>query len=282
MFGDLHIHSTESDGTKKPKEVVKLAKENGLSIISLTDHDTVNGISEALTSSKKYNIELIPGIEINSFDGKQDVHILGYFINYKNDEFLQELKRIRNFRVDRAKEIIYKLNKININISLSDVLSFTDLDFIGRPHIARALVKKGYVKTVKEAFDIYIGENCPAYVERYKLHPIKSINIIKDVGGIPVIAHPGLLENKNIINTLRDNGLMGIEVYHSKHSIADIKYFKDYAIDNNLLITGGSDFHGVEVDGKQLLGTIKLDYKYIDKLKETYIKYRNNIKNRLK
>lgn len=269
MFGDLHIHTTKSDGTCEPYEVVKLAKNTGLEVIAITDHDTLDGIDEAKEASKLYGMEIIPGIELNSYDDKQDVHILGYFVDYKNNNFIKNLKIIRESRIIRAKQIISKLNEMNINITYNDVLVYSKESFIGRPHIARALVKAGYVKNVKEAFDKYIGENGPAYVKRYRLHPFESIKMIVEAGGIPVLAHPGLLIDKEIIKHLIANGLKGIEVYHSKHSKSDTELFKNFALENNLLITGGSDFHGVDVDGEYLLGTVKLDYKYIEKLKES-------------
>jgi len=267
MFGDLHIHTTKSDGTCKPKEVVQMAKNENLSTIAITDHDTLDGIDEAKEASELYGIEIIPGIELNSYDDRQDVHILGYFIDYKNNDLMEKLKDIRESRVNRAKLIISKLNAMNINITYDDVLSHTKESFIGRPHIARAIVKAGYARSTKEAFDKYIGEDKPAYVKRYRLHPFDSIKMITNAGGIPVLAHPGLLIDKEIIKHLIANGLKGIEVYHSKHSKTDTEIFKNFALENNLLITGGSDFHGVDVDGEYLLGTVKLDYKYIEKLK---------------
>lgn len=267
MFADLHIHSTASDGTNSPSEVVRLSKEYGLNAIALTDHDTIDGLKEAIESAQKYNIEVIPGIELNSYDGEQDVHILGYFINYNDKIFKKRLEKIINSRIDRGTQIIKKLNKLNINISLEDVLEFANDNFIGRPHIAQAMVKKNYVETVKEAFEKYIGEGRPAYVERYRLHPFESIHYILDNGAIPVLAHPGLLKNKDIIKKLVINGLKGIEVYHSKHTTAESEYYLKKAKELGLIITGGSDFHGIEVDGKQLLGTIKLDYKYVELLK---------------
>lgn len=269
MFGDLHIHTTKSDGTCEPNEIVKLAKNADLSVVAITDHDTVDGIDEAKEASRLYGVEVIPGIELNSYDDRQDVHILGYFIDYKNDNFVKRLKDIRESRTIRAKLIISKLNAMNINITYSDVSSYTKGSFVGRPHIARAIVKAGYAKSVKEAFDKYIGENSPAYVKRYRLHPFESIRMIANAGGIPVLAHPGLLTDKGIIKHLIANGLKGIEVYHSKHSKSDTDFFKNFALENNLLITGGSDFHGVEVDNTYLLGTVKLDYEYIKKLKES-------------
>lgn len=269
MFADLHIHTTKSDGTYKPKEVVYLAKKAGLSIIAITDHDTLEGIDEAIHASKIFDVEIIPGIELNSYDGKQDVHILGYFINHNNKDFLGRLAEIRDSRISRAKLMIQKLNGIGVNINYDDVLKYAKESYIGRPHIARAIVEAGYSKSVKEVFDRYIGEGQPAYVERYRLHPFESIKMIKDIGGIPVLAHPGLLKDKKIISHLIENGLKGIEVYHSKHSKDDTAFFKNFAIENNLLITGGSDFHGIDVDGKYLLGTVKLDYEYVVKLKES-------------
>ncbi|QSZ26385.1 PHP domain-containing protein [Aceticella autotrophica] len=269
MFADLHIHSTASDGTNSPSKIVKLAKEKGLNTISLTDHDTVDGIEEALKKANELNIEIIPGIELNSNDGEQEVHILGYFINYKNNKLKSRLKKIIDSRIVRANTIIEKLNNLNISITMKDVLEFANEKFIGRPHIARAMIKKNYVKTVKEAFEKYIGEGGPAYVPRtYRLYPQDSIKYIIEAGGIPVLAHPVLLKNKNIIGNLMNNGLKGIEVYHSKQSSEESEYYYKFALENNLLITGGSDFHGIEVDGKDLLGTIKLDYKYVELLKE--------------
>lgn len=267
MFADLHTHSIASDGTKRPSEVVRLAKEHDLNAIALTDHDTIDGVKEAIESAQKHGIEVIPGIELNSNDGEQDVHILGYFINYNDEIFKKKLDTIIKLRVDRGKQIIEKLNEINIDISIEDVLEFTNEKFIGRPHIARAMVKKGYAETVKDAFDKFIGEGGPAFVKRYILHPFESIHYIIENGAVPVLAHPALLKNNNIIEELVKNGLMGIEVYHSKHSSSESEYYLKKAKEFGLLITGGSDFHGIEVDGKQLLGTVKLDYKFVELLK---------------
>ncbi|MGB9678603.1 MAG: PHP domain-containing protein [Thermoanaerobacteraceae bacterium] len=267
MIADLHMHSTSSDGSNSPSEVVRLAKEHNLDCISLTDHDTINGLCEALEASKKYNIELIPGIELNSFNEEQEVHILGYFLNYKDKNLLVKLNNIIDLRLKRAEEILKKLNNIGIQINLEDILEFTNKNYIGRPHIARALIKKKYVTTVKEAFEKYIGEDAPAYVKSYRLNTYEAIELLKNNGAVPVLAHPGLLKNDKIIKDLVNHGLMGIEVYHSKHTQDDINYYLEIAKSFNLLITGGSDFHGIEVDGRDLLGSIKLDYSYVKLLK---------------
>jgi len=174
------------------------------------------------------------------------------------------MKKLRN---DRAKAILKKLNELGIDISIEDVLEFTSEKFIGRPHIARAMVKKNYVESVKEAFEKYIGVGAPAYVERYRITPFEAINLILENGGVTVLAHPGLLQDDNIIEELAPKGLIGIEVYHSKHTTEDVEKYLNKAKKYKLIITGGSDFHGIEVDGRDLLGTIKLDYEYVKILK---------------
>ncbi|UZQ84176.1 PHP domain-containing protein [Thermoanaerobacter sp. RKWS2] len=267
MFADLHMHSKASDGTNSPSEVVRLAKEHGLSCISLTDHDTIDGLEEAIGASSRYEIEVIPGIEFNCYYQDQEIHILGYFINYHDKNFTEKLEEMKKLRDDRAKAILKELNELGIDISIEDVLEFTSEKFIGRPHIARAMVKKNYVESVKEAFEKYIGVGAPAYVERYRITPFEAINLILENGGVPVLAHPGLLQDDSIIEELAPKGLIGIEVYHSKHTTEDIEKYLNKAKKYKLIITGGSDFHGIEVDGRDLLGTIKLDYEYVKILK---------------
>jgi predicted metal-dependent phosphoesterase TrpH len=267
MFADLHMHSNASDGTNPPRKVVELSKAHGLSCIALTDHDTVEGLEEAIKASLEFGVEVIPGIEFNCYYKDQEVHILGYCINYKDKNFIEKIEEMKKLRNDRAKAIIKKLNELGIEITMKDVLEFAPEGFIGRPHIARAMVKKNYVRDVKEAFEKYIGVGGPAYVERYRITPIEAIGLILENGGVPVLAHPGLLLNDGIIEELVRAGLVGIEVFHSKHTKEDEKRYLKKASSYNLIITGGSDFHGVEVDGKDLLGTIKLDYKYVEILK---------------
>ncbi|MGB9779364.1 PHP domain-containing protein [Caldanaerobacter sp.] len=267
MFADLHMHSKASDGTNPPRKVVELSKAHGLSCIALTDHDTVEGLEEAMEASLEFGIEVIPGIEFNCYYEGQEVHILGYCIDYRNKHFTKKIEEMKKLRNDRAKAMIKKLNDLGIEITIEDVLEFTSEGFVGRPHIARAMVKKNYVKDVKEAFEKYIGVDGPAYVERYRITPVEAIDLILANGGVPVLAHPGLLINDSVIEELVRAGLVGIEVFHSKHTEEDEKKYLKKAKDYNLIITGGSDFHGIEVDGKDLLGTIMLDYKYVEILK---------------
>ncbi|HHW56614.1 MAG TPA: PHP domain-containing protein [Clostridia bacterium] len=267
MFADLHMHSKASDGTNSPLEVVRLAKDHDLNCIALTDHDTIDGLEEAIKASYEYKIEVIPGIEFNCYYKDQEVHILGYFINYHDKKFVEKLEEMKRLRNNRARAILKKLNNLGFDITIEDVLEFTSEKFIGRPHIARAMVKKNYVESVKEAFEKYIGVGAPAYVERYRITPFEAIEYILQNGGVSVLAHPGLLQNDSIIEELTYKGLVGIEVYHSKHTSEDVKKYLAEAKKYNLIITGGSDFHGVEVDGRDLLGTIKLDYEYVEILK---------------
>lgn len=278
MFADLHMHSKASDGANSPREVVRLAKAHGLSCIALTDHDTVDGLQEAIEASFELGIEVIPGIEFNCYYKDQEVHILGYYIDYEDRGFVDKLEEMKKLRNDRAKAILKKLNDLGIKITIEDVLEFTSEKFIGRPHIARAMVKKNYVGSVKEAFEKYIGVGGPAYVERYRITPMEAIDLILENGGVPVLAHPGLLSDDSVIEELVKRNLVGIEVFHSKHTERDVEKYFEKAKQYNLIITGGSDFHGIEVDGRDLLGTVKLDYKYVEILKSKARNLDRNLK----
>lgn len=269
-FIDLHIHTVASDGLLTPKEVIYWAYKKKLKAVAITDHDTVNGVQEALIAGEQYSIEVIPGIEINTNLNALEVHILGYYINYKDNEFKNWLYEIQNARYHRAEKIINKLNQLGIMITMDEVVNIADKATIGRPHIARALVNSHYVKDKKEAFEKYIGKDKPAFVERYKITPVEAIKAILDNGGIPVLAHPGLINSNStvtLIKELMDKGLQGIEVVHTKHSKNIQKHFYNIAKQYNLLITGGSDCHGDLHDGEPILGSLDIDEKYLDLLK---------------
>lgn len=266
-FIDLHVHTTASDGLFTPKEVVYWAHKKKLSAIAITDHDTINGLEEALIYGKKYNIEIIPGIEINTDYKGSEVHILGYYIDYEASWFLNILKDIRFARYNRAKKMIRKINDLGLQITIEDVIEVSGTASIGRPHIARVLVDHNYAHNTKEVFEKYIGINGPAYVERYKLTPCEAIEYILKCGGIPVLAHPGLLKDIHIIKELVDSKLQGLEVFHSKHNEDMIKLYYSIANQYNLIITGGSDCHGSLYNGQPLLGTLNINRKYLDLLK---------------
>jgi predicted metal-dependent phosphoesterase TrpH len=256
---DLHLHTTCSDGQLTPEELVRLASDRGLDAIAITDHDTVDGIDPALIAATFHNnLEIVPGIEINTFFGKQEVHVLGYYIDYNNSEFETILKKLQGQREERSRKIVEKLVDLGLYLDLEDVLSKVKGSSIGRPHIAEALVEKGYVGSAVEAFEKYLNCGKPAYVPREKMSPFEAIDIIKGFGGIPVLAHPGLLEEPSIIGALIERGLMGIEAYHIKHTPEQTEHYRKFAIEKDLIITGGSDSHdasnvgAVEVPGDAL------------------------------
>lgn len=273
LDADLHIHTTCSDGKMSPEQVVKKANKLNLLAISITDHDTVNGISHAINTAKGLEIEVIPGIEINTDYNHQEIHILGYYIDYNSNYLKNVLNDLQSKRKLRAAKIVRKLNDIDIDITFKEVKEKSTGQSIGRPHIAQVLIDRGYVKTIKDAFDLYIGRNKPAYVPRNKLSPFDAIKIVKRSKGIPVLAHPGHLKDHEIIIKLKKYGLAGLEVFHRDHNLEQIVHYKKIAIKNNLLITGGSDFHGNE---PMQLGKYGIDKKLLLKLKKykgLYIKH---------
>ncbi len=274
VCADLHIHTYESDGTLSPTAVVHLAQKVGIQTIAITDHDSVNGITEALLVAKQVGIEVIPGIEFSCLYQMQEVHILGYYIDVSNRELRQEISYIAEARRDRAEKIVRKLNKLGIEISYDRVRKIAAGDIIGRPHIAQAMIEKNYIKNMQQAFSkSYIDKGGRAYVERYKLSPGEAINLIHNAGGIAVIAHPGLcyrsngLQEEDIVR-IKQNRLDGLEVFHSAHSVAQTDYYLNLAMNHSLLITGGSDFHGGTTKEGSEIGSICLPYKYVKKIKE--------------
>lgn len=268
LKADLHVHTTASDGLLSPEEVVKWAGVKRLAAVGITDHDTVNGIIPAFEAASKYEVEVVPGIELSTLYEEEEIHILGYYIDYKADWFLEILRKIQNSRTERASKIVGKLNAMKINISLEQVKDIADDGAIGRPHIARAMIDKGYISNIKEAFQGYIGKGCPAYVERYKLTSLEAIEIIKELGGVAVLAHPGLIRNKANIGKIVDLGIDGIEAYHTKHDDETIRNSLAIAKARMLLITGGSDCHGIKLNNEPIIGNCSVDYKYVKQLKE--------------
>ena len=273
MSADLHIHTTFSDGSYKPEEIIDMAQKKDFKTIAISDHDTLDGINPALEYASNKDIEVIPAIEFSTFEGKAEIHILGYFIDHEDDYLRKIVKKIFDSRKIRAQKMVELLNKQNIDITYNEVKNMASDDYIGRPHIAKLMIKKGYINEMKDAFtDQYIGNGGKAYVEKYKLSPVDAIDLILNTGGIPVLAHPvfinhGEAMDKQDIKKLKDTGLLGLEVYHSKHNEKTIEYYKNIAQELDLLITGGSDFHGENSPGVNL-GDIRLSNEHIDKLKE--------------
>jgi len=273
MTADLHLHSTYSDGSYTPEELVKKSLKKGFKTIAIADHDTVEGIPLAEKVAESLAIEVIPAIEFSTFRGKAEIHILGYFIDYTNQELLTETKKIFSARENRAKKMVELLNKQGIDISFEQVKSLAGDDYLGRPHIAKAMIEKGYINEIGEAFTKdYIANGGKAYVPKYKLTPKKAIDLILNAGGIPVLAHPKFINHGEAmdyddIKEMKNYGLEGIEVYQSKHDKKDEKKYKKIARDLDLLITGGSDFHGENAPDVKL-GDVRLSEKEVKKLKE--------------
>jgi len=245
---DLHSHSTYSDGTFTPEDLILKAKEKNLELYSITDHDNLDAQKEAVNYAKKYGVNYITGLEI-SCKFKNMFDILGYNINLDNEELNAALRKVQDFRKNRNSLMIEKLNSLGFDISLEEVISEAQGDVIGRPHFARILLKKGYVKDRDEAFDKYLGDGKIAHIPKKKIEPKEAVQLIKNAGGFPVIAHPKYLKLsysklRDLILELKPYGLWGIEVYYPKHSNSEIRLFRDLAIETELFITAGSDFHG--------------------------------------
>lgn len=278
---DLHIHTIFSDGSLTPFDVVRLASQKGLYSISITDHDTIEGIKSAMDNGRVFDIIVIPGIEISCQFHNEEIHLLGYFIDFQNQELLQTLNMFRESRESRGKKIVEKLNSLGINISLKEVVKIAGNGVIGRPHIAKALVNNNYVESIQEAFDKYLNNNKPAYVDRYKLSLKQGIELIHNAGGAAVFAHPGLVKNNDSIIEAIKYGIDGIEVIHSKHTTKDVLKYTKIAKKNNLVITGGSDFHGDLSDNAPIIGDFFIDYSHVELLFNRAVLYkeRRNIKN---
>jgi predicted metal-dependent phosphoesterase TrpH len=245
---DLHVHSTFSDGTLSPPLLINKALGQGLSGISITDHDTLEGLQETMVyiESNALNIDYIPGVELNTEPEEEgnEIHILGYYIAFDNSSFKERLKEIRDQRKNRAIQIVAKLNHLGCKISFEKVSSLAGSDLIGRPHIAMAMMEAGYATSIEQVFEQYIGYGRPAYVRRYKFPPAEAIELIKSSGGIAVLAHPGLIKNQTLIGKLIDAGIEGLEAYYPQHTRQQTADYVKLAAEKKLLVTGGSDYHG--------------------------------------
>lgn len=241
---DLHCHTTASDGLLTPWELVKEAAAFGLKGIGITDHDTMSGWSEAERAGKAFGIDILKGIELNTDWHGKEVHILGYEIDPESPAVIEKLRRLQDARLNRMHEIRSKLRNLGIDISLSEIQKIARGESVGRPHIAQVLVNKGIVKTIKEGFDRFIGSGAPAYVPRYKLSPEEGISLVREAGGVAVLAHPGVYRLEEAVPQWIEMGLQGIEVSHSEHSPEDEQRYRELAKNYGLIMTGGSDFHG--------------------------------------
>ncbi len=264
---DLHIHSTASDGRYKPAALINKAAELGLKVISITDHDSVASIAPAIETAKAFpGLTFIPGVEISTDLPDGEAHILGYFIDYANPDFEKELERFRDSRSGRGQRMVEKLNNLGVKIDWARVQEIAGDGAIGRPHVAQAMLEKGYIKTFEEAFDKYIGHGGPAYVEREKMTPEEAVKLILRAKGIPVLAHPFTVKNPEAtVKGLKKVGLAGIEAYYKDNTPAATQATLNLAKKYGLIATGGTDYHGIS-DNEVMMGGVKVPLEAAEKL----------------
>ena len=277
---DLHLHTTHSDGSQSPAEVVRLAHEAGVSALAITDHDITTGLPEAIAAGQKLGIEIIPGIEISSRHGESELHVLGYFLKWEDAQLNARLMTLRESRHRRNPKIIELLQAAGIDITYDEVRAVAGSDSVVRPHIARVLMDKKVVTTAKEAFDRFLAEGKAAYVPRDLPAPVDAIRWIKDAGGLAVLAHPTWVKTTegtliDLARQLKEQGLDGVEVHYSTHTPRQTRTYLSLAKQLGLLVTGGSDFHGMtkpDIEVGTGKGSLHVPDHLLPKLKDAVAK----------
>ena len=268
-YVDLHLHTNQSDGRLTPVELITLVAERGLKLVAVTDHDTTDGLASAFATATAYpQLTIIPGVELSTDIPGNEVHILGYYIRYEDPSFQATLARFREVRVGRAQEMVSRLADMGMPLEWERVREIAGEGAIGRPHIAQALIEKGYVSGRQEAFDKYLGRNGPAYAEREKITPEEAVRLIAGVGGVPVMAHPGYTDDlENVLTGLVDAGLKGMEVHYAQYDEKARAELADVAERHGLIPCGGTDYHATGVDGEHLPGEIGPPMETVERLK---------------
>jgi predicted metal-dependent phosphoesterase TrpH len=271
---DLHTHTLFSDGTQGPQGLVAAAKEAGLDCIALCDHDTVEGVGPAIAAGNEQGLEVLPGIELSTEYCGREVHLLGYLIDCQNQALREKLDFLKNNRIRRIYEIVDKLKDMGVRLNPDAVFSLAPVGTVGRLHIARAMLKEKLVASLDEAFGRFIGDRCPAYVCGFRLGPEEAIGLIKQAGGISVMAHPYSVDRDELIPQLVAAGLEGLEAYYPEHTQAMVNFYLDMAKRYHLLATGGSDYHG---DAKPAvkIGAVRVPYELVERLKSVQRKTPN-------
>ena len=273
---DLHVHTTHSDGSFSTREVMAFAKQAGLTALAITDHDIVEAIPEATAIGQELGIEVVPGVEISSRLGESELHILGYFLNWTDPILAQRLSTLRDSRHLRNPKIVQRLNDLGIPITYEEVRALAGTESVGRPHIARLLMEKKFVTSAKDAFDRYLANGRPAFVDRELPLPAEAVRWIREAGGVPVLAHPTWVRTsadglRGLVRDLKAAGLGGIEVHYSTHTPSQTTEYLDLAKQCDLLVTGGSDFHGVTKPDIEVgigRGQLKVSGKLLDPLRK--------------
>jgi 3',5'-nucleoside bisphosphate phosphatase len=264
---DLHLHTIHSDGALTASELLKRVHNAGISIISITDHDNVGALDEAIEVGKSFGIEVIPGVELSVAMNDKDIHLLAYLFDYTNQKLLDYLAFFRYERLKRAERIVQKLNNINIPLKLDAVLDQAGIGSVGRPHIASALLEEGLTDTYHEAFMKYIGVGAPAYEKKYQLSPQETIELISQAGGLTFLAHPGKYTTDVELSSLIKSGLDGIEVVHPSHNEARQEFYRGVIHQYFLLECGGSDFHGGKKNDDDTLGAYTVPLNIVEDMR---------------
>lgn len=262
---DLHLHSQFSDGTFAPEEIAAHAKRHELRAIALTDHDTVEGCERTATACAAAGIEFITGTELTAEHNGHELHVLAYLVDPRSPRLITEIAKFQTVRQARIREMVARLNELNIPLDVEAVFALANCRSPGRPHVARAMVKARLCGTLDEAFERFLKKGRPAWVPKAKMSALEAIELIHQAGGLAVMAHPGLNRTDESIPDLVAAGLDGIECFHTKHNASTAERYQRLAREHGLLITGGSDCHGLS-KGKPLIGTVRLDYAHVEKL----------------
>ncbi|MEW6101059.1 MAG: PHP domain-containing protein [Candidatus Omnitrophota bacterium] len=265
-FADLHLHTIFSDGTHTPGELIKEAMAAGISCIAISDHDTIDGVCSLTAGGMKEGIEVLPALELSCEHEGREVHILGYLVDCEKHKLREKLNYLKENRIKRVYSITDKLKALGIPLDPEKVFQLAKYGTVGRLHIARAMVSEGFVNSTFEAFQKYLGDDCPAFVLGFKFSVQEAIKLIKESGGIPVLAHPYTMDNDELILKFIKYGLMGLEVYYPEHNSLKRELYLGLAEKYNLLVTGGSDYHG---SAKPLVkvGSVKIPYELVENLK---------------
>ncbi len=267
MFADLHLHTLYSDGTFGPEELAARGKRLGLAAMALTDHDTVEGCAPMAAACRALGIEFLTGTELTAEHDGFEVHILAYLVDPANPRLLAELAQFQTVRQDRIREMVARLNQLNVPLEAERVFALANCRSPGRPHVARALVSGGLCGSLDEAFERFLKKNRPAWVPKFKMSAAHAIELVHQAGGLAVLAHPGLNRTDDVISGMVAAGLDGLECFHSKHSTTMIERYLVLAEAHGLVVTGGSDCHG-RSKGRPLIGKVKLPYAHVLRLKE--------------
>jgi predicted metal-dependent phosphoesterase TrpH len=275
-YVDLHLHTTASDGVLTPSEIVRYAKAKGLQAIAITDHDTIEGCEEGLLEGKRIGFEVIPGIEISAEHSPGSMHLLGFFLDIHHPLLNERLEYLQKARAERNPKMVAKLNQLGIEVTYEEVLNASGGGQVGRPHFANVLLEKKYVRSFQEAFDRFLKKGAPAYVDKFRFTSKEALHFIEEAKGVAVLAHPNTLgvngysALEKLILQLVEEGLKGIEAYYPEHSASEVAQYKTLAERYALLLTGGTDYHGIEKSELDIgvgRGEMKLPYSIVENLK---------------